>query len=56
MNKGKELAEAHADWLFGMIKDLDLLDGETLTACRRFYVDAMEHGYKHGLVAAAEAK
>ena len=32
--KGPELAKAHADWLF------DLL--------RKIYIEAFEHGYKHG--------
>ena len=33
--KGKKLAESHADWLF------DLL--------RKIYVESFEHGYKHGI-------
>ena len=34
MSEGKKLAEEHATWLF------DLL--------RKVYVEAFEHGYKHG--------
>ena len=33
-SKGREIAEAHADWLFSLL--------------RKVYVEAMEHGYKHG--------
>lgn len=35
MSEGEKLAKEHADWLF------DLL--------RKVYVEAFEHGYKHGL-------
>ena len=56
MNRGREIAEAHADWFGSTVDALNEACGGSLPIglLIKVYVDAMEHGYKHGQEDACE--
>jgi len=47
--RARELAEAHAAWLFDLMGAVAFLPGWVLKRYRRIYVDAFVHAYGHGV-------